>query len=66
MTKAVKTKLYTFEEMKDVVAKTSSQMVAETLGNDELDDPVKCMLLEMAVSVKILDALDERHEKGEI
>ena len=66
MTKAVKTKLYTFEEMRKVVAETSSQIVKETLKNKELDDPFKCMLIKMAVIAEILGALDERHEKGEM
>ena len=66
MTKAVKTRLYTFEEMREVVAKTSSQIVKETLKDEELDDPFKCMIIEMAVVAKILGALDEKHEKGEI
>ena len=66
MTKTVKTKLYTFEEMRRVVAETSSQIVKETLKDEELDDPFKCMIIEMAVVAKILGALDEGHEKGEI
>lgn len=66
MNEAVKTRLYTFDEFKDVVAQTIADMAVASAHNDDFDDPSKAFLLEMAVGAKILSELDERHEKGEI
>lgn len=66
MKEAIKTKLYTYDEMKDVVAQTISDMAAASAHNDAYNDPSKAFLLEMAVGAKLLSELDERHEKGEI
>ena len=67
MNEAVKTKLYTFDEMKDVVAQAIADMaVTSAHNNEDFDDPSKIFLLEMAVGAKLLSELDERHEKGEI
>ena len=66
MNEAVKTKLYTFDEMKDVVAKTIADMAGESATNSDYDEPSKVFLMEMAVGAKLLSELDEKHEKGEI
>ena len=66
MNEAVKTKLYTFDEFKDVVAQAISDMAAASAHNDIFDDPSKIFLMEMAVGAKLLSELDEKHEKGEI
>lgn len=64
--KTTKTKLYTFDEMKEAVAQTIADMAAASAHNDDFDDPAKAFLIEMAVGAKILSELDERHEKGEL
>ena len=66
MNEAVKTKLYTFDEFKDVVAHAIADMAAASAHNDDFDDPSKIFLMEMAVGAKLLSELDEKHEKGEI
>lgn len=67
MNEAVKTKLYTFDEFKDVVAQAIADMAAASAHNNEdFDDPSKVFLMEMAVGAKLLSELDDRHEKGEI
>lgn len=67
MNEAVKTKLYTFDEFKDVVAQAIADMAtASTHNNEDFDDPSKIFLMEMAVGAKLLSELDDKHEKGEI
>ena len=66
MSEAIKTKLYTFDEMKEVIKRALKDMTAATTNDDDFDDPSKAFLLEMTVGAKLLTELDERHEKGEI
>ena len=66
MNEAVKTKLYTFDEIKEVVKQAITDMAKASVHNDDFDDPSKVFLMEMAIGAKLLSELDERHEKGEI
>ena len=66
MNEAVKTKLYTFDEMKSVVKQAIADMAKASSDDSDYDDPFRVALVEAVVGVKILAELDERHEKGEI
>ena len=64
--KVTKTKLYTFDEMKDAVAQTIADMAQASSRNDDYSEPAKVFLMEMTVGAKILGELDKRHKEGEL
>ena len=66
MNEAKKTKLYTFDEMKDVVKRTLKDMTAATADDSGFDDPFQMALVEATVGAKLLSELDDKHKKGEI
>lgn len=61
-----KTKLYTFDEMKKVVMQAISDVAMSSVGDSDFDDPARVALMEMVVGARIVTALDEKHEKGEL
>lgn len=63
--KVTKAKLYTFAEIKDLVARASARSISKTL-EDEDADGAKVVLVETLVGAKIMTELDLMHEEGEI
>lgn len=66
MNEAVKTKLYTFDEMKKIVMRAVSDVAMSSVDDSDFDNPAQVALMEMAVGSRIVNNLDEKHEKGEI
>ena len=66
MNEAVKTKLYTFDEMKEIVMRAVSDVAMSSAAGSDFDNPAQVALMEMAVGARIVSNLDEKHEKGEI
>lgn len=66
MKEAVKTKLYTYDEMKEVIKRALKDMTAATANDDDFDDPFRAAVMEVVVGAKLLSELDDKHEKGEI
>ena len=67
MTKSVKTKLYTFEEMKDVVAQCAAEMTADFIDSCEDGEVgLKEVILLTTIGAKIMTQMDKKHEKGEL
>ena len=64
--KATKVKLYTFAEIKDVLAQVVADVAADSAHNDDFDEPFHVALMEAAVGAKLLAELDMKHEKGEL
>lgn len=64
--KTIKTKLYTFAEIKDVLAQVVADMAADSAHSSDFDEPFHVALMEAAVGAKILAELDKKHEKWEL
>lgn len=62
----IKTKLYTFDEMKEAVMQAISDVAMCSISNSDFDDPARVALMEMALGAKIVKNLDEKREKGEL
>lgn len=63
--RVTKAKLYTFSEIKDLIARASARSISKTLDDEDVDG-VKVVLVETLVGAKIVAELDLMHEEGEI
>lgn len=63
--KVTKTKLYTFDEIKDAVGRASAKAIERTLEDGDVD-AAKIVLVETMVGAKIMTELDLMHDEGEL